>query len=117
MLAGGVLVGVQRVAPRVQRVEPQAVAADLLQPGRSVLLAGQQRRHVAVRVRRVSAGPDLDVGYLGRLPLQPAEHVVERPVEEGFEHHADPRFAVFWHVPFIPVVGVGCGAAPGVLSP
>ena len=51
----------------------------------------QQFRYVAVRVRGVPAGPDLDVGDLRRGLRQPRQHVLERPVDEGFEDNTDPQ--------------------------
>ncbi len=91
VLPGYIDIWMQRIAPRGQRVDPQPVPADPGQPGRAGLAVAQQDGHVAVRVRRVPAGPDLQVGHLGRGPAQPARDLLERPVEESLEHDADPQ--------------------------
>ena len=91
MLAGQVLVGMQRVAPGVQRVDPQPVPGDGGQPGRPGLAAGEQARHVAVRVRRIATRTDLELGDLGSGYRQPAQDLLEGPVEERLEHHADTQ--------------------------
>ena len=68
-----------------------AVPRDQVQPRGARLRAAQQFRHVAVRVRGIPAGPDLDVGDLRRGLRQPRQHVSQRPVEEGLEHDAYPQ--------------------------
>ena len=93
VLAGQVLVGVQRIAPGVQRVDLQPVPGDGGQPRRPGLAAGEQARHVAVRVRRVATRADLEMGDLGSGSGQPAQDPLQRPVEECLKHYADAQAA------------------------
>ena len=96
VLAGQVLVGMQRVAPGVQRVDLQPVPGDGGQPGRPGLAAGEQARHVAVRVRRIATRADLELGDLGSGYRQPAQDLLEaasRGTPRAPRRYADPRFA------------------------
>ena len=98
-------VRVQRVAPGVERADRHLVPGYPVLPRRPGLRAAQQRGHVAVRVRSVSAGPDLDVRDLRRRTPQPGQGVLQRPVGEGLQHHADAQLPTARHL-----AESGCGA-------
>jgi len=97
VLPGQFRVGVQRVTPSVQGVDPQPVPGDPVLPGRPGLIAGQQGLHVAVRMGRVAARTDLQVGHVRRVLAQPRHDLIQRPVQEGFQHHPDPQAAIGGH--------------------
>ena len=113
VLTGQVLIGVQRVAPGVQRVDLQPGPGDGGQPGRPGLAAGEQGRDVAVRVRRVAARADLQVGDLGGGFGQPGQYPLQRPVQERLEHHADAQPASPFPPPWLPGCHTCSASRPG----
>ena len=67
----------QRVAPGIERVEPEAMPGQGVQPGLPPPIAGEQPGDVAVRMRRVPACTDLEHGHLGRVLAQPRQQVIQ----------------------------------------
>src|SRR5215469_4527391 len=91
VLPGNRQVGMQRVAPGVQCSHAKSVRGDLIQPISPASLACQQGCDVAVRVRRVASDAHFDIGYFGRIVLQPEQDVGERLIQEGLEYNTNPR--------------------------
>ena len=80
VVIGDRLVGVQRIAPHVQRVESDAVLRQLVQPRLSRRRVGEHRIGIQVRVRGVTTCADLDGGDLRNFGAQPGQYLVERDI-------------------------------------
>jgi len=88
------LVGVQRIAPRVQRADAQAAAGDFLEPhvSRSGIL--QQGGRVAVRCRSIAAAADFELSDGRLISHQPIHDLDQGTVRHRFRHNPDAWTAV-----------------------
>jgi len=77
----------ERIAPHVQRVQPDAVPVEFVQPRLSRRRIRKHRIGVQMGVRRITTSADLDRGDLWHLRAQPRQSLLERQVEESLEHY------------------------------
>src|SRR5437667_7449571 len=90
VLARNRLLGVERIAPYVERTDPQSARADLALPSLARRRVREHAPCIAVAGRRVAAGADLEVADRRRGPDQPVHDVDEWSIRECFGHQAEP---------------------------
>src|SRR5207245_7116643 len=79
----------QGVAPGVEGADPEAALRNLVDPLAPRASVTHEQAHVAMRGRRVAAGPHLEVGDLRRLANEPVHHFGQRAVRHRFGDEAD----------------------------
>jgi hypothetical protein len=91
MFGSHLRIRMERVAPGIQRADPQTTRCDLAQPGCARSRVMEQKGHVAMGRWCVSTGADLKVGDVRHLARQPIQDIDQRPARQRLGHDPDAK--------------------------